>query len=70
MTRQDHIKVRKAEFDDVLPIADIYGFHVVDGAGTFEEVAPTVEEIRRRMENVMARGLPWKVAEARGRVIG
>ena len=70
MTRQDRIKVRNAEFDDVASIAKIYGFHVVDGAGTFEEVAPTVEEIRRRVDNVKAQGLPWKVAEASGEVIG
>jgi L-amino acid N-acyltransferase YncA len=56
--------------DDAVQIAQIYGFHVADGAGTFEEVAPTTEEMRRRIENVKARGLPWQVADAAGCLVG
>jgi L-amino acid N-acyltransferase YncA len=61
---------RDAQSADAAELCAIYGFHVVDGAGTFEEVAPATDEFRRRMENVQARGLPWRVAEARGSIIG
>jgi phosphinothricin acetyltransferase len=63
-------RTRSADLADAVEIARIYGFHVADGAGTFEEVAPTVEEIQRRIENVKARGLPWQVAEADGHLVG
>jgi L-amino acid N-acyltransferase YncA len=63
-------RTRSAEFEDAVQIAQIYGYHVAEGAGTFEEVAPTADEIRRRMENVKARGLPWQVAEIAGRLVG
>lgn len=63
-------QIRRAHPEDAAAISSIYGMHVAEGAGTFEEVAPTTDEIRRRMENVRARGLPWAVAEAADRVIG
>jgi L-amino acid N-acyltransferase YncA len=63
-------KIRSAELSDATRICAIYSFHVADGTGTFEEVAPATEEIRRRMENVKARGLPWHVAEAKGELVG
>jgi phosphinothricin acetyltransferase len=66
----DVFKVRNAVRDDAAQIARIYGIHVSEGAGSFEEVAPTSEEISRRMKNVNVHGLPWKAAEARGGVVG
>jgi L-amino acid N-acyltransferase YncA len=63
-------RVRDAQSADAAELCAIYGFHVVDGAGSFEEVAPATDEFRRRMENVSARGLPWRVAEARDSIIG
>jgi L-amino acid N-acyltransferase YncA len=63
-------QIRAAQPEDAAAISSIYGVHVSEGAGTFEEVAPATDEIRRRMVNVRARGLPWVVAEAAGRVIG
>ncbi len=62
--------LRDAVRTDVAAIAAIYGFHVADGAGTFEEVAPSVDEMCRRFDNVKARGLPWRAAEAEGKVVG
>src|SRR5260370_24283798 len=55
---------------DIAGIVAIYGFHGAQGAGTFEEVAPSPDEMRRRFDNVRARGLPWRVAEIDGAVIG
>jgi L-amino acid N-acyltransferase YncA len=63
-------QIRNAELPDAVAICEIYGFHVRDAAGTFEEIAPAVEEIRRRMENVKARGLPWQIAISKGGVAG
>ncbi|MGO8919621.1 MAG: N-acetyltransferase family protein [Stellaceae bacterium] len=63
-------RTRDANRSDIAAIAAIYGFHVAHGAGTFEEVAPSAEEMRRRFDNVKARGLPWRVAEAEGAIVG
>lgn len=63
-------KIRSAVRDDATQVSRIYGFHVSEGAGTFEEVAPTAEEVNRRMQNVSARRLPWKVAETCNGVVG
>ena len=49
-------RIRDAQSADAAELCAIYGFHVVDGAGSFEEVAPATDEFRRRMENVSARG--------------
>jgi L-amino acid N-acyltransferase YncA len=62
--------IRDAARIDVPAVASIYGFHVAHGTGTFEEVAPTVDEMQRRFDNVKARGLPWRVAETDGSVVG
>jgi len=43
---------------------------VIHGLASFEEVPPTVEELRRRHDDVAARGLPWLVAELGGAVAG
>ncbi|MDE2166458.1 MAG: N-acetyltransferase [Alphaproteobacteria bacterium] len=51
-------------------IAAIYAHHVRVGLGTFKEVPPPAEEMRRRREAVLALGLPFMVAVAVGRVVG
>ena len=55
--------IRGARDDDVAAIAAIYGYHVLHGVASFEEVPPTVDEIARRRAEVVARGLPYLVAE-------
>jgi phosphinothricin acetyltransferase len=62
--------VRPAVATDAGAIAEIYAHHVLHGFGTFEEVPPTAEEFVSRMGDVAARGLPWLVAEADGRMLG
>jgi phosphinothricin acetyltransferase len=67
--------IRPSREDDVGAIAAIYGYHVMHGVASFEEVVPTVEEIARRRAKIVARGLPYLVAEradgaGRGRVVG
>ena len=67
--------IRPSRDDDVGAIAAIYGYHVLHGLASFEEVPPAVEEIARRRREIVARGLPYLVAEhtdgtAGGRVVG
>jgi L-amino acid N-acyltransferase YncA len=52
-------------------MANIYGYEVLHGVGTFEETAPDSTEMAARLAAVLARGLPWVVVEDdTGRVIG
>jgi L-amino acid N-acyltransferase YncA len=62
--------IRPSRDDDVAAIAAIYGYHVVHGVASFEEVPPAIEEIARRRGEIVARGLPYLVAERGGRVVG
>jgi len=62
--------VRDAMEADLPAIHRIYGYHVLHGAASFEEEPPSVEELARRRRDVVARGLPYLVAEREGRVIG
>jgi L-amino acid N-acyltransferase YncA len=55
---------------DVAAVAAIYGHHVLNGVASFEEAAPTAEEIGRRRQAILERGLPYLVAEAGGHVVG
>ena len=51
-------------------IARIYGHAVQCGTGTFETEVPSLEEMARRREDVLAKGLPWLVAEQAGEILG
>ena len=62
--------IRPALATDTAAITAIYGHHVLNGTGTFEEDPPTLEEMARRIDAVQSRGWPWLVAEADGAVIG
>ena len=55
--------IRASRDDDVAAIAAIYGFHVLNGVASFEEIPPTIEEIARRRDQIVACGLPYLVAE-------
>jgi phosphinothricin acetyltransferase len=64
------IVVRPSRDDDVPRIAAIYAYHVLTGLASFETVPPNAAEIARRRDDVLARGLPYLVAEADGAVLG
>lgn len=49
---------------------EIYAYHVRHGLASFEEEPPSVDEIRRRFQDVSARGLPWLAAEFGGVLVG
>ncbi len=55
---------------DLSAIQQIYAHHVVSGLGTFEEVAPDLDEMMRRFKDVTGQGFPYLVAERQCRVIG
>ena len=55
---------------DLPIIQSIYAHHVLHGLASFEEVPPDAAEIERRYRDIVARGLPYVVAECDGRVAG
>ncbi len=62
--------VRLSRDDDIDAITEIYGYHVLHGVASFEEMPPPADEIARRRRAVVEHGLPYLVAEYRGRVVG
>jgi len=62
--------VRPSTDADLPAIAEIYGWNVLHGLGTFEEEPPAVAEMARRRAAVLERGLPYLVAERDGQVLG
>ncbi|NML46782.1 N-acetyltransferase [Ramlibacter sp. G-1-2-2] len=64
------LTIRASSDQDVPAIAAIYGHHVLHGTGTFETTPPTETEMAARRADVLAKGLPYLVAENAGKVIG
>ena len=62
--------VRDARDEDMAQVQAIYAHHVLHGTASFEEAAPPLAEMQRRRADVLARGLPYLVAEIGGRVAG
>jgi L-amino acid N-acyltransferase YncA len=64
------VSIRPSEDGDVAAIAAIYRHHVLHGIASFEDEPPEPEEIAQRRAEIIARGLPYLVAERGGRVLG
>ncbi|AWK85585.1 GNAT family N-acetyltransferase [Azospirillum thermophilum] len=62
--------VRDSRPEDMEAARAIYAHHVLTGLASFEETPPDRAELVRRREDVLARGLPYLVAELDGRVVG
>src|SRR4249920_235689 len=62
--------IRPSTPADVPAVTAIYADSVLRGTGTFELEAPDEEEMSRRRDDVLAKGLPWLVAEHSGKVLG
>jgi L-amino acid N-acyltransferase YncA len=62
--------VRDSTEQDMPAIQTIYAHEVLHGLASFEEVPPTTEMLLSRRAAVLARGLPYLVAESAGQVIG
>lgn len=62
--------MRPAGPGDLQAVQSIYAHHVLNGLATFEEAPPSVDELRRRFDEVLARGHPYLVAEFGGLIAG
>ncbi len=62
--------MRPAVAGDLAAVQAIYGHHVMTGLASFEERAPSVEEMRRRHGEITAAGFPYLVAEFGGAIAG
>ena len=64
------MQVRPALPDDLPAIHAIYSHHVLHGLASFEEEPPSLEEMRRRFDDVCARRLPYLAADFGGVLAG
>jgi phosphinothricin acetyltransferase len=62
--------IDQAEEADLPEIQAIYAHHVLHGAGTFEEVPPSIEEMQARHRAGIAAGYCWVVARDATGVLG
>ncbi|HEX9262804.1 MAG TPA: GNAT family N-acetyltransferase [Candidatus Binatia bacterium] len=65
-----HIVVRDSIEADMKAVRRIYAHYVLCGLGSFEEVPPSLVELKRRRKQALALRLPFLVAEIDGAVIG
>ncbi len=54
----------------MLAVRDIYAHYVLHSLATFEETAPTLDEMLSRRRASVDLGLPYLVAETRGEILG
>jgi L-amino acid N-acyltransferase YncA len=64
------VTVRDARDADMAEIQPIYAHHVLTGLGSFEEVPPSLEDMKKRRAEIVSHGLPYLVAESGGKIIG
>jgi len=62
--------IRAAVPADAGQVAAIFAHYVTTSVATFEEVAPTAADWRRRFEELAGQNLPFLVAEAGGSICG
>lgn len=64
------LTIRPSRDDDVAAITAIYAHHVLNGTGTFETDPPSADDMATRRADVLAKQLPYLVAERDGQVLG
>lgn len=62
--------IRPSRDEDIAAITAIYGHHVLTGTGTFEIDPPSQADMAARRADVLAKGLPYLVAEQDQQVVG
>lgn len=62
--------IRDATEADLSAIQAIYAHHVLTGVASFEEIPPSVDDLRTRLASVRSHGLPYMVAEIDGEIAG
>ena len=70
MNRGPPPSLRAANADDMPQVTAIYAGHVRTGTGSFELEPPDEAEMRRRRDDVVARGLPYLVAVREDEIVG
>lgn len=70
MQREFNPSVRAGTAEDMAAITSIYAHHVLHGLASFELAPPDRNEMARRRAEVLARGLPYLVAELGGQQVG
>ena len=66
----ENTEIRPCRKDDMPSVTMIYAHHVRHGTASFETEPPSLEEMRRRHADILARGLPYLVAVAGGDILG
>jgi L-amino acid N-acyltransferase YncA len=64
------VQLRPATPQDLPAIHAIYAHHVRHGLASFEEEPPSLEELRRRYDEITGRGQPYLVADFGGTIAG
>lgn len=64
------VLIRDASEADITAITAIYAVEVTDFVNTYEYDIPDAAEMQRRMQDIVARGFPYLVAEVDGEVAG
>lgn len=64
------MQVRACTLADLEAVHSIYAHHVRVGLASFEEVPPSIEEMQRRFNALVAEGFPFLVAQIGERVAG
>lgn len=62
--------IRPSTSADMAAVTAIYAHHVLHGTGTFEIDPPSQADMAARRDDVLARNLPYLVAEKNGQVLG
>jgi phosphinothricin acetyltransferase len=62
--------VRDACDADMSAVTSIYAGHVLHGFASFEEIPPSLDEMKSRRAAVLQLGLPYLVGELDGRIVG
>lgn len=60
------LHLRPAEDGDMAQVQAIYAHHVLNGLASFEETAPSLDEMIDRRRKIVALGLPYLAAENAG----
>jgi len=64
------VLIRDATDTDLGAVCEIYAHHVLNGLASFEEVAPSLEEMQRRFAEIVSRRLPYLAGCIDGTVVG
>jgi len=62
--------IRQIKLNDTEAIIDIYNYYISNSIVSFEEEPVSANEMKERIDEVLAARFPWLVAEENGKIIG